>query len=136
MSEVRPPAKNPCGSCPYRRDVPAGVWAEEEYAKLPPYDEETASQPHRLFLCHQQDGSICAGWAGCHDMDSNLAARIAAATHHIDASVHDALLDYTTEVPLFASGAEAAAHGRSGIEEPDEKARRTIDKVKRRLTHP
>ena len=29
--EVR---SQPCSSCPYRKDVPSGVWAHHEYEKL------------------------------------------------------------------------------------------------------
>jgi hypothetical protein len=131
MTEVLPPAKNPCGSCPYRKDVPAGVWAEEEYAKLPRYDGETITQPMGLFLCHQQDGRLCAGWCGTHDMDNNFALRLH--SHDMTEQTIVAILDYWTDVPLFESGAEAARHGMSGIDNPDEKARRTIAKVVRRL---
>lgn len=46
------PARNPCGSCPYRRDAPQGLWQPEEYVKLPAYDTETPDQPARLFACH------------------------------------------------------------------------------------
>lgn len=51
-SQVRGPAPQPCASCPYRRDVPSGIWAAEEYAKLPAYDADTPFQPPHLFLCH------------------------------------------------------------------------------------
>ena len=51
---VRPPAKSPCGSCPYRQDVPSGVWAASEYEKLPAYDApETFMQPPGLFIREQ-----------------------------------------------------------------------------------
>jgi hypothetical protein len=35
---INPPAPKPCESCPYRKDVPSGVWSEGEYRKLPQYD--------------------------------------------------------------------------------------------------
>lgn len=131
MTEIREPAKSPCGSCPYRRDVPAGVWAESEYAKLPGYDApETYNQPMGLFLCHQQDGRICAGWAGCHDMEQNLAIRLHA--REMPEKVWEAILDYETSVPLFASGQEAADHGMSEIETPGDKARRIVAKIERK----
>lgn len=28
------PRKTPCASCPYRKDVPSGVWEASEYEKL------------------------------------------------------------------------------------------------------
>lgn len=126
---ARPPATRPCGSCPYRRDVPSGVWEAEEYAKLPPYDAETGAQPPGLFLCHQQDGRVCAGWAGCHDMRHALAVRIAGLK---DPMLALALTLYRTETPLFASGAEAAAHGLAEVAEPGPAAERVMEKLRRR----
>lgn len=124
-----PPAKNPCGSCPYRRDVPSGVWHESEYARLATYDGETFTQPASLFACHQSDQRLCAGWVGCHDMDQSLSVRIAGATGQLAPQVIEDLFDYTTPVPLFASGAEAAEHGLVDVESPNEKARRVIAKL-------
>jgi hypothetical protein len=125
-SEVHAPAANPCGSCPYRCDVPSGVWHEEEYDQLEHYDCETGSQSRGLFLCHQQNGRLCAGWVGCHDMDHSLAVRLAAMTGELSGETLDAVLDYETPVALFASGAEAAAHGRENIDAPDDRAERQI----------
>lgn len=127
MSDTKAPAAHPCGSCPYRVDVPAGVWDREEYEKLPRYDGETFEQPMGIFLCHQQDGRICAGWAGCHDMAHSLAMRFHA--HELDPDVLRATLDYETDTPLFASGTEAAEHGRAGVLDPDADARKVIDKL-------
>lgn len=129
---VKPPAPNPCGSCPYRRDVPSGVWAEEEYAKLPLYDKPTGYQPPNVFMCHQQDGRLCAGWVGCHDMNENLGLRILMTTERIDPEDLDPVFDYTTPVELFSSGVEAAIHGRAKISAPDERAGKTIDKLTKR----
>lgn len=126
------PAKNPCGSCPYRRDVPSGVWSDEEYAKLPHYDNETPFQPPAIFLCHQQDGRVCAGWAGCHDMGENLGVRVASAVGILTLDIVELLLDYSTPVELFKSGAEAAAHGRRDIKNPSEKACATVAKIEKR----
>jgi len=130
MSErIHPPARNPCGSCPYRQDVPSGVWSEEEYAKLPLYDGEMSTQPPSVFMCHQQNGKLCSGWTGCHDMGQSLGFRLAVIMGRIVGDDVDAVLDYTTPVPLFASGAEAAAHGRAEIQYPGEKAGKVIDKL-------
>nr|WP_239003987.1 DUF6283 family protein [Nocardia panacis] len=65
-----PPAPRPCASCPYRRDVPSGIWHESEYNKLRSYDLDTAYQPTALFECHQTEpdtpaARMCAGWVGC-----------------------------------------------------------------------
>lgn len=127
------PAKAPCRSCPYRKDVPSGVWAEDEYAKLPDYDRDTPSQPTGVFYCHQQDGRVCAGWAGTHDMDECLALRFAAALGTISEDDVVAILDYESSVPLFESGQAAADHGRAELERPGETAVRTIQRLERKL---
>lgn len=124
------PARNPCGSCPYRRDVPSGVWSAEEYAKLPPYDNDTPFQPPSAFFCHQQNGRLCAGWVGCHDMDNSLALRFASLHDTVDEAGFEAALDYVSPVPLWGSGAEAAAHGMAELESPGTPARRTMDKLR------
>jgi hypothetical protein len=129
MSDLPKPAAAPCGSCPYRKDVPSGVWAQEEYDKLPGYDgeiiEQLVSGNGGLFMCHQRDGCLCSGWLACHGPDNLLALRIAP----VDPSAYD----YTTKVEVFASGAEARAHGMRDIPEPTPEARRLIGKVERRI---
>src|SRR3954467_54109 len=102
------PAPRPCQSCPYRRDVPSGVWSSTEYAKLVAYDAPTYAQPLALFQCHQNgadDGRarVCAGWVGCHGQEL-LALRLAVSTGRLDPLV----MGYRTTVALFASGRDAA----------------------------
>jgi hypothetical protein len=127
---IRPPAPHPCGSCPYRQDVPSGVWDEGEYDKLPEYDEPTGNQPIGVFMCHQADGRVCAGWAGCHDMEENLAVRLSVATGRMDDKTYEALLDYETPTPLWETGGEAASHGVENLFDPDEDAQRVMDKLR------
>lgn len=122
------PPKVPCGTCPYRRDVPAGIWHGEEYAKLPAYDRETPLQPTALFMCHQRDGCLCGGWLLTHDRDHLLALRLHA--RDLDPSVWD----YSPDIEVYASGAEAAAHGVSGIDNPSAAAQRKIDGLVRQRT--
>lgn len=131
---MKAPAPRPCDSCPYRRDVPSGVWAAEEYEKLPPYDEPTHAQPTGVFLCHQQDGRICAGWAGCHDMDDSLGLRLAVTTGALGVDDYRATLDYSSPVLLFASGTEAAEHGLRDLAAPAGPAVRAMSKISRRVT--
>lgn len=126
------PSKNPCGSCPYRQDVPPAVWDESEYAKLPPYDLETGDQPMGVFMCHQQDGHICAGWAGCHDMDNNLAMRVAVPLGGMSLAERDKTVDYVSPVPLWSSGTEAAEHGLTELDNPTDKAMKIIRKMERK----
>lgn len=129
MTDLPRPSRAPCGTCPYRQDVPAGVWDASEYAKLPRYDGSTMDQflagGVGLFFCHQNDGHLCAGWVGCHDTDHLAAMRL----HQ----VHPDTFTYESPVPLFSSGAEAAAHGLSGVENPDARALAAIDKLAGKL---
>lgn len=108
------PPPVPCGSCPYRRDVPSGVWSRDEYEKLPEYDGETWEQSPAIFLCHQRDGHLCGGWLACHDTDHLLALRI----NRVD----PAAFGYTTDVPVFASGKEAHDHGVRDLDQPGDRA--------------
>lgn len=137
MSRVLPPKAHPCGSCPYRRDVPSGLWDEEEYVKLPSYDGEIGDQlmagAMGVFMCHQQDGHACAGWVGCHDMENTGAFRIACANGAIEEDDAEAWLDYECAVPLFASGREAADHGLARVESPPPEAVRVARRLRRKL---
>lgn len=130
---VKRPAAAPCKSCPYRRDVPSGVWSEDEYAKLPRFDGPTGEQDPSLFLCHQQDGHLCAGWVGTHDMEESFGLRLAVMGGQIDQDEYEATLDYVSPVPLFSSGAEAAAHGLAELDSPSEQAVNTIARLARKL---
>lgn len=129
---ARAPAPRPCVSCPYRQDVPSGVWAAEEYLKLPDYDRPTGEQPVGLFHCHQQDGRVCAGWAAVHDMDENLALRFAASTGTLSPEDAVATRDYETDVPLWPSGLAAAEHGLRAIRRPGKAARQMIERLERK----
>lgn len=131
---VGTPAARPCGSCPYREDAPSGLWERDEYEKLPPYDRPTGEQPPKAFFCHQQDGRLCAGWVGCHDMNESLGLRIAAASGAISAQAYETALDYKTDVPLFASGEEAAEHGLREVDSPTLRTKKTIERLARKLT--
>lgn len=133
---IQPPAHTPCAFCPYRQDAPSGVWDAREYAKLPPYDAPTYAQPTGLFQCHLRDrgdphARVCAGWAGCHDGNELLALRIAVADRRIAVETADAVRDYVSPVPLWPSGAAAAAHGMRRILDPSPGAQRAIDKISR-----
>ena len=115
----------PCASCPYRQGVPSGVWDATEYVKLPEYDGDTSGQNVAVFMCHQQDGAVCSGWLGHRDPYQLLAVRLGVMSGQLDPSC----MDYSTDVPLFSSGAEAAAHGMKNIEHPDRAAEETIRKI-------
>ena len=131
---TRGPAPRPCESCPYRRDVPSGIWAAEEYSKLLRWDRPTSEQPMDVFMCHQQDGRVCAGWVGCHDGRELLGLRLAVTMGSMAYGEFRKATEYTSPVPLFASGAEAAAHGLTDIQAPGENASRLIDKITAKRT--
>lgn len=117
----------PCKSCPYRCDVPSGVWDASEYEKLRSYDGEIIDQLQNggtaLFDCHQQNGALCSGWLATHGSHSLLALRLHG--HRVDPSVWD----YETDVPVFQSGREACEHGLRDIDQPGEKAGRVIKRL-------
>lgn len=128
------PAARPCGTCPYRQDVPSGIWDQSEYEKLPRYDLDTWEQIEAgahtgFFYCHQQNGRLCAGWVGCHDMTKNAAMRIGLGSGWITREQVQAVIDYETPVPLFESGQEARDHGMAEYEHPSEKARKQVRKL-------
>lgn len=130
-SEAVRPRATPCASCPYRRNVPSGIWDAEEYEKLSRYDADIAQQPTAVFLCHHDDGCACAGWLGYSDPSQLLAVRVGV----LDGRVDPACLDYTTDVALFDCGAAAAAHGVADITQPGERAIAAINKLERLRNH-
>lgn len=122
MTVLPKPPKRPCGSCPYRKDVPSGVWHESEYEKLAQYDKETPFQPLGVFMCHQRDGCLCGGWLQTHDADHLLALRI----NRVD----PAAFNYQSDIETFASGTEAMEHGLAEIYAPSKAARHLSGKLK------
>lgn len=127
----KPPAERPCGSCPYRKDAPSGLWHPSEYAQLPKYDLETFEQPQAVFFCHQQTGHVCGGWAGCHDMDEAIALRLP--FHGLSEEDVELTRTYVSPVPLFESGAEAALHGMADLDNPGRKARTMSHRLRTKL---
>lgn len=57
--------RTPCGSCPYRRDQPLAVWAEENFVAV---KKGEASTMGSVFACHgdarrpPDQRSVCAGF--------------------------------------------------------------------------
>lgn len=121
MFEVR---KKPCSACPYRTDVPSGVWDHDEYEKLRPYDAETFNQPFNGFSCHATPEFFCNGWAVCHTSRGAAYDLMALRIVHAE-------LPEPSGVELFGSAAEAADHGQRHAQTPDEAARRAIEKLTR-----
>ena len=129
MSDLPKPPKVPCGTCPYRKDVPSGVWERSEYEKLVAYDGDTPQQLQNeafgLFMCHQRDGCLCGGWLLTHDRDHLLALRMN--------PVDDSVWDYNPGTPVHPSGKAAHDHGVKEIDAPSPAARKKIDGLIRTL---
>jgi len=127
---MRTCAKAPCKSCPYRCDVPSGMWAKEEYDKLKAYDGDIGEQLTKnavaLFDCHQRDGQLCAGWVATHKPQTLLAVRL----HSRD--IAPEVFDYSSPVPVFSSGEEAAKHGMRDIRRPRAAAISAIKRLSRK----
>lgn len=132
--EALPPAKRPCPTCPYLSTTPSGLWHPSEYQRLPMYDRPTMEQPVGMLLCHQTDGRVCAGWASCHDQVESLSLRLALSMGRVSPATYEAIIDYQSPVPIFASGAEAAAHGLAETEAPGPAAQRAAEKLLRHRT--
>ena len=132
MPEPMHPRERPCSSCPYRRSCPSGLWSAAEYDSLAAYDGDTGQQAMAgavgVLRCHQGRAELCAGWCAVHGDDESLALRMASARGLVNP---DEVRDYTTDVPLFATGAEAAAHGKRDIRHPSAAARAASAKIGR-----
>lgn len=122
----------PCTTCPYRRDVPSGIWAREEYEKLPLYDRrpDGGIGPLMTFHCHQEPQigkpTVCRGWLSVH-LDCH-AVRIAYFTGLLTKE-QLASIPREIEPGLYRSGREACRAGLKGIRRPGKKARAAIEKL-------
>jgi hypothetical protein len=121
----------PCPTCPYRRGAPSGIWDASEYTRLINYDgdigEQAAAGAFGLFACHCTPDELCAGWLGHRDPADLLAVRIGLADGRLD----ETIIDYRTDVELWPSGAQAAAHGLRDLAEPGDDARAAVHKILR-----
>jgi hypothetical protein len=58
--------RTPCGSCPYRKDVPAGLWHRAEFENLLRHDANEFAGS--TFGCHEgrnkprDEQDTCIGW--------------------------------------------------------------------------
>lgn len=116
---IRPKA---CEACPYRRDVPSGVWSEEDYEKLPPYDADTGSQPTAVFACHATPKLLCHGWAVVGG-ERLLALRLRCVFSGESLEIPE------PSTPLFPSGTAAAKHGLRDLKRPKSKARAAMQRL-------
>lgn len=115
----------PCSACPYRLDVPSGVWDASEYDKLRPYDRPTGDQPWAGFACHATPEHFCHGWAVVHMRRGRryelLALRLLPEMEIPDAGV-----------PLFDSGTDAADWGQQDHDNPSTEAIEVINRLIRK----
>lgn len=131
MAEPLAIPPRPCTSCPYRRDTPAGVWAAEEYEKLLSYADPN-NPTLGVFLCHHSDlnqpgrQAVCRGWLAVEP--DCIAVRLAVVRGQIPPDAPWEPVD----VPLYESGAEAAAAGMAGVSNPSEAARNVTRRLSRR----
>lgn len=124
MSGVR---GEPCRSCPYRRDVPSGLWAHSEYEKLRDYDAPTAEQPWAVFGCHVSPDHLCHGWVAVHQNRGPAPGMTEGHPYdllalRVWAIEHGPVVLRESSVAFFASGNEAADHGQRDIEDPSPEA--------------
>lgn len=119
---------NPCPTCPYRRDVPSGVWAEQEYVRLKEFDDQRKIS---AFLCHnggsdpKTNRTLCRGWVEVHNQ--NWGVRLALC----QVEWNDAN-SKPTKVPLYKSGAQAMKAGLRKLNQPSREARAICDKLARK----
>jgi hypothetical protein len=80
-----------------------------------------------VFMCHQPDeGDVCSGWLGHREYPEDmLAVRLGIIRGDLDENC----LEYSTDVPLFESGAAAAEHGMKRFLDPQEDALSVIRKI-------
>ena len=115
--------RNPCSSCPYRKDSPSGLWHPEEYEKLRAYDNEDVSLENgnlATFHCHQEkisgQDTVCKGWLMVHQ--NTVAVRLCQYRHGIGIDQ----FEVDKGIELHESGNAAADHGERDIAKPKRKA--------------
>lgn len=115
----------PCLTCPYRKDVPSGVWDREEYEKLRLYDDVFPMQT-AIFLCHgSRDAGhdiACKGWVMVHQ--DSIAVRLAQSTGKLSFEAFT-----PTVCKLHKSGNAAADFGERDLKRPKRKALTVIRKL-------
>ena len=74
---------------------------------------------------------MCRGWLDTHGYNL-LAVRLGIIKGDIDAKALGKALDEGPAVPVFASAAEAAKHGRRAIKRPGRKAIEMVAKIEKK----
>lgn len=107
----------PCRFCPYRKDVPAGIWHPGDYKRLPAYDRRTAEQPEAAFACHKRPEQMCGGWAHHANYDTLALTILVIVRRRFTAEQGHQISAYSSPVPVFDSHTAAAEHGLAGCED-------------------
>jgi len=131
--------KRACSSCPYRRDVPSGVWAADHYHVLKELDcRRTIKLPYPTkdgivmldtpnpspgtFHCHQSNATgkptVCRGWLSVER--NSIGARLL----QMDEMPTEDESDF-----YYSTGTEACEAGLKGIESPSPEARALVEKL-------
>jgi hypothetical protein len=100
------------------------VWVADEYLKLVEYDKPTYEQPVATFQCHATPDWYCHGWAVVHSNRGHEYELLALRFRPCEIP--------QPKVPLFESGAAAAAHG---IRRMTRKSRQAIGRLQARYRH-
>lgn len=58
-SDMKFKTKTPCGTCPYRKDVPLSYWDRAEFEKLAATEKDYMGV---VYGCHKKNGNVCVGW--------------------------------------------------------------------------
>lgn len=95
--------KTPCDQCPWRRDLPTGVFPAKAFKLSAPTSYDAAMSS---FACHmsgmEKGGATCAGFLLSYGAIHNIAVRIAQATRGLR------LEEVSSPYPLFNTYREMA----------------------------
>lgn len=82
--------KQPCKTCPYRKDVKLAHWSIEEYKDL--LANET-TQFGSVYACHKKDGKVCTGWLINQDKNNfpSIMLRVSLSHHGVKREFLDTL---------------------------------------------
>src|ERR1700755_2439595 len=91
--------KRPCRSCPYRKDAPVKLWAEDEFDKVLAGEADLLGS---VFLCHRNHGGVCVGFLMDQDKRGHpsIALRISLIRHDVTRAYLDSL---NSPTPLYPS---------------------------------
>jgi hypothetical protein len=115
----------PCNTCPYRKDTPPGIWHQEEYKKLPRFDDDSVIA---IFMCHNagpkdNNNTVCRGWLSVHA--DSISVRLEILRGRITPKQAYAKI----KTSLYATGKQACAAGLKGYKRPSKRAIAAAQKI-------